>query len=421
MGTATHDTMPVASSGSSCPNRGVSRASETAWGARDCAAIPTAPPAELERMLPNPACPGPHAARTTRSSLSRRRSTAASASRRAGASRTTSSKAGHGVELRGEQPSDVGEPLGERVRPPLALEELGALERSARRSGEVASEGEVVVGEGAFLPEEHHDRVLVPLGAEHRCRDERAIALARQELAQALLEAVVAFERGRGEDAALLGSRAERRRVAREPGVELAAQLLRKLMGARERQPAAVRFEHERGGAAERVARGLRECVEGLTERQRRAEHLGDPVEAALNLRLPLALAEALCVVEGERGEARESVEELEILLVKTAVLPRAHAEHAPDLAQPRDRRVHDLREDLVVLGRSRRLGREKSRLRAGRPEWRAPAGRSPAGGPRGRCSARAPRGRPRSGASSFARRRSSSRLRRRRAAGPPP
>ena len=103
----------------------------------------------------------------------------------------------NGVELRGEEAADVGEALREGVRPPLALEELGALERAARRSGEVPREREVVVGEAPFLAEEDDDGVLLPLRADHRCGDQRPVALVGQERSRALLEAVVVFERGR--------------------------------------------------------------------------------------------------------------------------------------------------------------------------------------------------------------------------------
>ncbi len=61
--------------------------------------------------------------------------------------------------------------------------------------------------------------------------------------------------------------------------------------------------------------------------------------------------------MQGERGEARERVEQLQILLVEVARLPRADPENAANLAQPRDRCIHDLGEDLVVVRRRRGLG----------------------------------------------------------------
>ena len=141
-------------------------------------------------------------------------------------------------------------------------------------------------------------------------------------------------------------------------------------MRAGEHEPVAGRLEHESRRAAERVARGLSERVEGLAEGERRAEHLCDPVEAPLHLGLALALAEALGVVKREGREAGEGVEELEVLLVEPAVLPRADAEHAADLAEPRDRRVHDLGEHVVVPCRRRRLGAREIAL-----QDRAPGG----------------------------------------------
>ena len=208
--------------------------------------------------------------------------------------------------------------------------------------------------------------------------------------------------------------------VAGEARGEPSAQVRRKLVRAGEHEPVAARLEHESRRAAERIARGLSERVEGLAEGERRAEHLGDPVEAPLHLGLALALAEALGVVKREGREAGEGVEELEVLLVEAAVLPRADAEHAADLAQPRDRRVHDLGEHLVVLRRRRRLGAREIAL-----EDRATGGEHLLEGALGDDLAadvplRHARARPRSGASSGARRRPSSRRRRRRAAGRP-
>ena len=68
------------------------------------------------------------------------------------------------VELGREQPAGAGQLLRERTGAALRLEELAALERAARRIGEVARELEVVVGEDALLREEDGDEAarLVP-------------------------------------------------------------------------------------------------------------------------------------------------------------------------------------------------------------------------------------------------------------------
>ena len=119
----------------------------------------------------------------------------------------------------------------------------------------------------------------------------------------------------------------------------------------------ALQLEHERGVAAERVARGLGESVEGLGARQRRPEHLRDPVEAALDLGLALTLLEALGVVQRERGKAREGLDDLDVAFGEATGLPRADAEDAARLTEPGDRGGEHVAEDGIGRARRRLLG----------------------------------------------------------------
>ena len=126
--------------------------------------------------IANPLRSGPQAARTTRSSF---RAAGARPRRHRGAPAPPYDlvEGGRGVELR-EQPSDIREPLGELSRPPLALEELSALERTraapVRWRARARSSSEKV----RSSRKSNHERVLLPT-ARHRCRDKRAVALFR--------------------------------------------------------------------------------------------------------------------------------------------------------------------------------------------------------------------------------------------------
>ena len=261
-----------------------------------------------------PCVPGPQAARTTSSSFSSRRRTAASASRRAGASRTTSSNAATGSSFVARRPPMSArrcEKVCARRSPSKSSARSSApraapvrCRASARSSSEKLRSSRKRTTTACFCP-------CAPM---HRRGDQRPVALVGQQLSRALLEAVVAFERGRREDAPLLGGCAKRRDVSGEAG----ARALGAGPAGSSCEPESVsrsprRLEHESRRAAERVARRLGERVESLAEGERRAEHLGDPVEAPLHLGLALALAEALGVVKREGREAGEGVEELEV------------------------------------------------------------------------------------------------------------
>ena len=125
------------------------------------------------------------------------------------------------VELGREQAARARQLLRERPRAPLRLEQLAALERAARRVGEVARELEVVFGEDALLREEDDDEAAAPRVAATRrapraARDSR---LAPPPLAPRRGKALVVGERRRREHAALRGGarRAARRRSRARP------------------------------------------------------------------------------------------------------------------------------------------------------------------------------------------------------------
>ena len=121
---------------------------------------------------------------------------------------------------------------------------------------------------------------------------------------------------------------------------------------ARRRRP-----EHCGRAAAERLGGRLGDGVERLLLGERLAQHGGDPVEAALDPRLPDALLVGLRVSERDRGEAGEGLDQPQVRLLEAPGVARADAEHAADLAEGEDRRLHHLGEDGVGACRRRLLG----------------------------------------------------------------
>ena len=281
------------------------------------------------------------------------------------------------VERRPQKRAEAGEALREHARPALALEELAALERALRRVAHVPREQHVLVREGAASLEEHDARVGLLATAGDRSADERAVALGGEQLAQLGVEAVVAGELRRGEDAPFFGVDRKGPGGRADPDGKAPADRVRQLVRAGEDDLVAGALEHDRRRAAERLGGRLRQRVESLLERERRAEHLGDPVEAALDLGLALALLEALGVVERQGGEAREGLDHLDVAGLETAGLAVADAEHSSYLAEPRDRRAHDVVEDRVrragrgLLGRCEVVGQDRA-PRLERPADRA-------------------------------------------------
>ena len=98
-----------------------------------------------------------------------------------------------------------------------------------------------------------------------------------------------------------------------------------------------------------RLGRRLRGRVVGLVERQRLSEERRDAREAALEPRLTRARLEALRVPQRERGQRRESLEQLDIVVVKTAFgVAHSDTEHAEPLARPHHGRLEAERERVV-------------------------------------------------------------------------
>ena len=237
------------------------------------------------------------------------------------------------VEARGEQRPDAGQALRERARATLALEQLAALERAAGGAAQVLCEQDVLVGEGPRLAEDDRDGVGLVADARDRRAEERAVPGGGQRRAQGVAEALVLGQLRRGEDRLVRARAGERPQAPALRCAQVVAEPLWELVRSGQQHGLALQLEHERGVAAQGVGRGLGERVEGLGARERRSEHLGDPVEAALNLGLALALLEALRVVERQRGEAGEGLDHLDVALVEPPRLARADAE---DAARPR-------------------------------------------------------------------------------------
>ena len=176
---------------SSRPKRGVSRASPIASGERDWATTPATPAAELDLVPTTPAVAGPQAALATSSSSSSTLQHGGLGLEQLGRLPDDLVEGSSRIELGREQAADVREALGERARPPLALEELCALDRAARGPGEVAGKREVVVGERARVSEENDGRVLLPSRTCNGGAEQRPVANLAQEVAQSFGEALV--------------------------------------------------------------------------------------------------------------------------------------------------------------------------------------------------------------------------------------
>ena len=137
----------------------------------------------------------------------------------------------------------------------------------------------------------------------------------------------------------------------------MSGELLRQLVRARQLEPGTGRPEYRGRVAAERLGSRLSDRIERLLLGQRLAQHSRDPVEAALDLRLPRALLVRLGVPERNRGEARERLDQAQVRLLEATGLARADAEDAADLAEGEDRRIHHLCERRVAARGRRLLG----------------------------------------------------------------
>jgi len=248
-----------------------------------------------------------------------------------------------GVELGRKRASGARELLRQGSRDPLRLERAAALERGARRLGDTPAELEVVARERAPVGEEHDDQsTAVALDRDGEQCFERRVA---PEAVEALVVASVR----RGHDAAVGGCLHERRRELELP------QPVREPVRARDSQAAAGFGHHHRcERAVDRLGRGVRRSVQRLRARERlgeqRRDARGHPVDACL----ACPLGEGLRVPECERGETRERLEEIEVVLLEAPLRSGAHAdaENAPHVAAPNHRRHERLDEAEVRIVR---------------------------------------------------------------------
>ena len=120
-------------------------------------------------------------------------------------------------------------------------------------------------------------------------------------------------------------------------------------------EPAARRDEHRGGAPAERLGGSLGDRLERRGAGEGLPEHRRDPVEAALDPRLPCALREHLGVPQRERSEAGEGLEDVRVPAREPASLAPADAEHAAHLVAPEHRRGDHVREAVVGRMRNRR------------------------------------------------------------------
>ncbi len=196
-----------------------------------------------------------------------------------------------GREAGDEARADRREVVRQHAPPPFGLVQLAALERAARRVAEMAGDGEIVVGELVVGLEDDDDRGEVALSAGDRRGAKRCVAALGEELPRGRIEPVVVAERAHHHPA-LAARVGEWRLRGRYALGQRRGQLGRQLVGAGEPEQRAGGLEHERRVAAERLRGRARERVERLAERERRAEHLGDPEEPELDARLALVVGE---------------------------------------------------------------------------------------------------------------------------------
>ncbi len=233
----------------------------------------------------------------------------------------------------------------------------------------MAGELHVVVAERPLLVEEDENEAGCVVAGLERHDEERPEPAGRPEAAPALREPLVAGHRGRGQELTVRCSEAERVGILGEPLLQCRAQRVRQVVRADDVERAPSRHHHRRERAAERLARGLRERVEGRRERQRLTEHGRDAVEAALDLEPALVLDDELRSVDAEPELARERFDERDVDVGPAAGGRAVDREHPDALPEDQDRRrehgagshlQHPLRPSGVRLakrGRGRDVG----------------------------------------------------------------
>ena len=258
------------------------------------------------------------------------------------------------VELAGEIAAGPREALRQLPGAPLPLVEIAALERAARGRRHVRRQLELRVVEGALaLEEDEHEAGTFAAGLLERDGQERASVGRRSGRSKPRTEAIVLAEPPGCEHLAAARTEGQCRRgfaeVRREP--------VRELVGAGELEPGAGGAEHGGRVTAERLRGGLCDRIQRLLLGEGLTQDSRDPVEAALDVRLPSALLVRLGIPERDRREAREGLDQGQVGLLEAAGVARADAEHAADLAEREDRRFHHLGEARVAVGGRRLLG----------------------------------------------------------------
>ena len=217
----------------------------------------------------------------------------------------------------------------------------------------MTGEVELVVVEHLLTAEEHeHDPEPLSRLRERNGEHRRAVGLLRHTR-QRVVEAAVVAETARRQHLARPGGGDQGRRL----GAEVRGEARREVVRTRELELAAGGTQHGGGVAAQRLRRRLGDRIQRRLSRQRLAEHRGDPVERPLDLCLSSALLVDLCVAQCDRGEARERLDQPQVGFLEAPRLVRPDAEHAADLAEREDRRVHHLGEDGVAGVRRWLLG----------------------------------------------------------------
>ncbi len=203
--------------------------------------------------------------------------------------------------------------------------------------GDLLGEAEILRGERARLAEAHDDQAAgsVRDGDREQRGDGRALPCPAEPL--------VSDDRGRGEHLARRPSLVERRWNLDR------AHLRGQPVRPGDRKPRGGRCQDRREISAERLGRRLRGRVVRLVERQRLSEKRRDAGEAALEPRLAGARLEALRVAKSQRGQRREGLEQLDIVVVETAFgVAHSDTEHAEPFARPHHRRFEPERERVV-------------------------------------------------------------------------
>ena len=219
----------------------------------------------------------------------------------------------------------------------------------------MAGELEIVVTERALLPEEDEHEASAGVARRlDRHREKREVALRSGDPTEVGQQPLVVGDGGRDEDAPFGRCTEERPVMLRRPLLEDASELLRKLVRPDGLEAAARGDEHGGRAAPERLRGSLGDRLERGRAGERLTEHRGDPVEAALDPRLPSALGEHLGVAQRKRRESCERLEDARVPLLEAAARAPTDSEHAAHLVAPGHRSGHHVGESVVGRVRDR-------------------------------------------------------------------